>query len=251
MAERDESFVSPADGPGRFFARAEVVAEPGGGYGVRLDGRPIFSPSRNALVAPSRALAEALAQEWERQGPAIEWPQLGLTRLAFTALDRIAPDPAAAAEDLVRYARSDLLACLASEPPSLLARQQAEFAPILAWAEESLGQPFACGEGPTAPVQNAEALAAIQSSAMDAGAFALAGLTFAAALFGSAILALAVAAGRLGAMEALTLSRLEERFQQERWGETPEAARRESLEADAALVAGWFKALGDIRHPDC
>ncbi|MGH7011422.1 MAG: ATP12 family protein [Caulobacteraceae bacterium] len=245
MAEREESFVGATNGPRRFFARAEVIAEPGRGYGLRLDGRPIFSPSRNPLVTPSRALAEAIAQEWEGQGAAIDWSRLALTRLAFTALDRIAPDPAAAAEDLIRYARSDLLACLASEPPSLLARQKAVFAPIISWAEESLGASFACSEGLAAPVQNPDTLAAIRSRATEAGAFALAGLAFAAALFGSAILGLAVAAGRLGALEALRLSRLEERFQQERWGETSESqSRRRSLETDAELVEAWFRALG-------
>ena len=68
-------------------------------------------------------------------------------------------------------------------------------------------------------------------------AFRKAGLAHAIPLFGSAVLGLAVERGRLTAAEAYELSRIDEAFQTERWGEDSEAARRtERGRAEAAAI---------------
>ena len=54
----------------------------------------------------------------------------------------------------------------------------------------------------------------------------MAGLAHATALFGSAVLALALHRGELDAEAAFELSRLDEAFQQARWGVDEEAAER-------------------------
>ena len=82
------------------------------------------------------------------------------------------------------------------------------------------------------------ALAAAQDS------FALAGLAFATALFGSAVLGLAAQRGRLTGVQAFELSRLDETFQEEQWGVDDEAAARaERLRTDAVMLGAWFAAL--------
>ena len=50
----------------RFYERAEV-GEGEGGFAVLLDGRPVKTPARRPLAAPTLALAEALAAEWQAQ----------------------------------------------------------------------------------------------------------------------------------------------------------------------------------------
>ena len=73
---------------------------------------------------------------------------------------------------------------------------------------------------------------------------ALAGLAFATALFGSAVLALAAQQGRLAGPDAYELSRLDEAFQEGQWGIDAEAAARTTrLRGDAAMLEGWFAAL--------
>ena len=46
--------------PKRFWKQA-AAAETPEGWGVTLDGRPLRTPGKASLIAPTRALAEALA----------------------------------------------------------------------------------------------------------------------------------------------------------------------------------------------
>jgi len=55
------------DGLARRFYRAVGVQEGAGGFHVTLDGRLLKSPARAPLLLPSRALALAVAAEWEWQ----------------------------------------------------------------------------------------------------------------------------------------------------------------------------------------
>ena len=50
----------------RTYRRAEAIPVEGG-YGVALDGKPISTPARRPVAVPSRALARAMAAEWEAQ----------------------------------------------------------------------------------------------------------------------------------------------------------------------------------------
>jgi len=48
----------------RFWKQADAV-ERDGGWGVELDGKPLRTPARDLLTVPTKALAEAIASEWE------------------------------------------------------------------------------------------------------------------------------------------------------------------------------------------
>ena len=67
----------------RFYRQATV----GEGGDVLLDGKQVFTPARRPLTAPSRALAEAIAAEWNAQGDTIDPARMPLTRLANAAID--------------------------------------------------------------------------------------------------------------------------------------------------------------------
>lgn len=61
-----------------------------GGWQLLLDTRPVRTPARNPLIVPSRALALALAAEWEwlpRGRPTMH--AMPLTGLAATAIDEV------------------------------------------------------------------------------------------------------------------------------------------------------------------
>ena len=51
----------------RFYKQVSV----GDDLTVRLDGKPISTPAKALLALPTRALAEALAAEWEQQGETV------------------------------------------------------------------------------------------------------------------------------------------------------------------------------------
>ncbi len=58
-----------------------------GAHQVLLDGKPLRTPARAPLDLPTRALAEAIAAEWQAQAETV-WPStMPLTPLAATAID--------------------------------------------------------------------------------------------------------------------------------------------------------------------
>ena len=63
----------------RFYQQADVE-EADGEFRVVLDGRPVKTPARRPLAAPTRALGEALAAEWDAQTEGIDPARMPLTR---------------------------------------------------------------------------------------------------------------------------------------------------------------------------
>src|SRR5262249_58617249 len=86
----------------RFYEQVEV-GDAEEEFRIVLDGRPVKTPARRTLAAPSRALAQHLAAEWESQHEAIDPAKMPLTRLANTIIDAVIDAPAAAAAGRGRY----------------------------------------------------------------------------------------------------------------------------------------------------
>ncbi|MGA0600901.1 ATP12 family chaperone protein [Caulobacter sp. KR2-114] len=236
--------VENLEKPRRFYktATVEPVAV---GFEVRLDGRAPKSPGGRRLEAPTEALAEAIAAEWRAQGEHIDLATMPLTRLAYTALDGVAGAREATAETIASYAGSDLVCYFAEAPVALVSRQEAAWSPMLEWADTELGVALVRVEGVMHRAQPSQSLQRARALALEADDFALAGLAFGAALFGSTVLALAVARGRLTGEDAFALSRLDEAFQEEQWGLDEEAAQRTAAMArEADMLERWFRALG-------
>ena len=74
--------------PKRFYRTVSVEGAPPA-VRVLLDGKPIRTPAKRELALPSRALAEAVAAEWEAQGDQIDPAAMPLTRLINSALDGV------------------------------------------------------------------------------------------------------------------------------------------------------------------
>jgi len=229
--------------PKRFYQTVEVAAH-ANGYAVLLDGRTPRSPARSPLVAPTRALAERLAKEWAAQVNEIDTLTMPAVRLAFTAIDRIPTTREAVAEEVGRFGGSDVICHFAEAPADLVAAEEGAWTPWIDWARTSLGVALAPVSGVTVKAQAQDAIARLTRLAAEQDDFALAGLAFGAALFGSAVLAFAVRQGAIDAVTALETSWVDETFQALRWGIDEEAeARREALRAEAAMLQDWFEAL--------
>ena len=229
--------------PRRFYRAAGVQPAPGG-YAIRLDGRGARTPAGAPLVVPTQPLAELLAAEWEAQGDYIQMASMRAVRLAFTAIDRVADARAEVAEEVARYAGSDMLCYFADFPTNLVERQVKAWGPVLQWADESLQLHLARTTGVTHVTQPVESLLRVAGLAAALDDFALAGLAHATALFGSAVLALALQRDKLDGEAAFELSRLDEAFQAEQWGLDEEAAfRAEGIRAEALMLERWFRAL--------
>jgi chaperone required for assembly of F1-ATPase len=151
----------------RFYERAQVedAGDDGAGeFRILLDGRPIRTPARRTLAAPTRALAEAIAAEWEAQREVIDPARMPLTRLANSIIDGVADAAAAVAAEVEKYLASDLLFYRAESPDGLVAREAAAWDPVLAWAREALGARFVTAQGMVHVAQPAQSLAAASAA---------------------------------------------------------------------------------------
>lgn len=230
----------------RFWDEAETVRAPGG-FQVLLDGRPMRLPGGGSLFIPGRALAEAMAAEWQAAGTAkggeMSFADVPLTRLAGTAQERIAPDPEPVALELARYGETDLLCYRAAEPEALARRQDAEWQPWLDWAAERHGARLRPTTGIMHLAQDPAALAALAVAVAAHPPLMLAGLGVAVPALGSLVLGLAMAEGALGPDAAHALATLDETFQESLWGQDAEAAARRAAVAADLATAGSFLAL--------
>ena len=182
--------------PVRRFYRNVEVRDADGRHALTLDGRGARTPGRNPLAARSRTLMLRVAEEWARQGELLDPADMPLTRLLNSAIDGVARTMEETRAEIVRYAGSDLLCYRAAEPEALAERQRLAFDPVLDWAQQTLGVRFAPTAGVTHVEQPPAALAAVRAAVdrVDDPA-ALAALSAVTTLTGSAILALATAAG--------------------------------------------------------
>jgi chaperone required for assembly of F1-ATPase len=227
----------------RFWDSATVAAPaPGGlGFGVALDGRPVRLPDGSLLSVPTAPLAEAIAEEWSLAGGAkggeMTYADVPLTRLAGTAMQRIAPDPGPTIAAIAKYGETDLL-CYRAEDPRLAAEQAEAWDPLLDWAALHLDAPLRVTAGLMPVAQEASALSAMRRAVAAHGVIELSALGVLVPALGSLVLGLAVTRGRLEAAEAHRLSILDELFQERLWGLDAEAkVRRERVGADLALAA--------------
>ena len=72
------------------FYREATATKVDDGFTVVLDGKPVKTPGKRALVVPLEAIAEAIAGEWQEQGETIDMSAMAMLRLAVTAIDRVA-----------------------------------------------------------------------------------------------------------------------------------------------------------------
>jgi chaperone required for assembly of F1-ATPase len=232
--------------PKRFYKQAGLE-ERDGAFVLTLDGRPARTPGRNLVAVPTRTLGEAVAAEWQAQGAELDPTRMPLTRLVNSAIDGVARNMPEVAEDILKYVGSDLTFYRAGEPARLVAEQAAAWDPILAWAYENLGARFVLSEGVTFVSQPEAAVAAVRVRiGREDSPFRLAALHAMTTLTGSALIALAHAAGRLTAAEAWAAAHVDERFQEGVWGEDQEALeRRARREAEFNAASRVYALSGE------
>jgi chaperone required for assembly of F1-ATPase len=205
----------------RFYERASTAPE-GPLYAVRLDDKPVRTPAGRLLAAPTLALAQALAAEWEAQRDLIDPAKMPLTRLANSIIDGVSERSAPVAEEVARYLASDLICYRAG---GLVERQARHWDPIVEWARNVLGARLLLAEGVVHVTQPETALA-VAAAAIPGDPWRLGALHSVTTLTGSALLALALAQGRITADEAWAAAHVDEDWNMEQWGRDELALER-------------------------
>jgi chaperone required for assembly of F1-ATPase len=228
----------------RFWKNVAVVDE-SGGWGIALDGRPVRTPARVPLAVPEEALAQAIADEWHATGKEVDPRAMPLTGLANAAIDRVAPDPAAFAAGIARYAEADLACYRAQGPQALIARQQASWDKLLAWGRRRFDVDFAITDGLIHVAQPSATVERLSHAVAALDAFHLAGLSALVTLGGSLLAALAVVEGAMSADEAWAAVTVDDQWQRDQWGADAEAeAALENKRRDFFAAARFLQLLG-------
>ena len=224
----------------RFYKQAVARAE-AGGHVVTLDGRPMKTPARRALVLPSAALARAVAEEWQAQGETVDRDALALTRIACTALDRVGDRRAEVVEHMVLTGATDMTCYRVAEPAELVARQSAVWNPLLDWLMDYCGARLEATDTIEHREQSPEALERLRRVADTPEAMMLSALAGVAAATNSLVIGLALRENRLDAAGAFEASQVEKSFQIERWGEDSELTeRRASIRREISACATFM-----------
>ena len=208
------------------FYKTVSIAPTDGGFAVLLDGKPVKTPSRHSLLLPTERLALAVAQEWRMQGDDVVATSMPLLRLSNTVIDGVAANRDGVITAILRFGENDLLCYRAHQPPDLAQRQREGWDPLLDWARLRFSARMIVAHGLNHVDQSPDALAALREPLQDFDAFTLVGLHVIASITGSLILALAVAEGYIPGAYAFELSRIDETYQAEKWGEDAEAQKR-------------------------
>jgi len=226
----------------RFYAEAGI-AETGDAFAIVLDGKPIRSPSGRQVVAPTRAIAEAIAAEWNAQGELIDPLTMPLTRFANSVVEAVVERVDAVTDDIAKYLQSDLLFYRAGHPEALVMREAELWDPVLFWAAEVLGAHFILAEGIVHVRQSDSAVAAARA-ALPGDPWSIAALHVVTTLTGSALLALALMRGVLDPDQVWAAAHVDEDWNREKWGVDEEvAARRAARLVDFRAATGILAAL--------
>jgi chaperone required for assembly of F1-ATPase len=222
----------------RFYERVE--ATPGG---ILLDARPVRTPAKRTLAVPTDALAEAIAAEWRNQAEFIDPATMPLTRLASTVIDGVAAASDAVAGEVMKYLASDLVCYRADAPAGLVARQAAHWDPLVAWARSALGADLRVATGITHVAQPEAAIAAARAH-VPRDPWRLGAVHAITTLTGSAVIALAVAAGAISRDAAWEAAHVDEDWNMAFWGRDEVAlARRAQRFAEMAAAAQVLQEL--------
>ena len=228
--------------PKRFWTTAKPEACDGG-FTVLLDVRNVRTPAKAPLIVPTLAMAEAIATEWDAQEKDVNPATMPVTRGANAAIDKVATQRGEVVAMLAEYGDSDLLCYRAAGPKALIDRQAAGWDPVLDWAAATLGARLFVGEGVMHVVQMQASLDRLHAALDRFDNFGIAAMHDLVSLSGSLVLALAVAESHLSAQRAWELSRIDEHWQVEQWGEDDEATAAEQLKRAAFLDAFRFLEL--------
>ena len=221
----------------RFWKEAAVVTTDDG-FAIELDGRPVKTPAKRALVLPTAAYAEVVAAEWGAQVEEIKPETMPATKTANAALDKVSVQHAEVADLLAAYGDSDLLCYRADSPEALVARQAATWDPMLDWAADALGARLTPRSGIVHIAQDPVTLGVLSARTHALSTFELAAFHDLVSLSGSLILGFAATQEARPLDELWNISRLDELWQAEQWGKDDEAEALAARKKEGFVHAG-------------
>jgi len=194
-------------------------------------------------MLPTEALAKKVASEWDEQVDEIDPTKMPFTKSSNAALDKVSEQFEEVSSLLGEYGDTDLLYYRADSPPELQKRQKTGWDPIVKWAENTFKVQINCGTGIVYIPQNEKLFSETRKQINNLSIFELMAFYDMVSITGSLILSLAIINKRLSAQQAYQLSRIDEQWQLEQWGEDEEAKVASNQKNIAILHSEEFFAL--------
>ena len=219
----------------------EVTLEPTTmGQAVRLDGRPVKTPTGNGLALPTQKMANAVVAEWDAVEKTLNPALMPVTGFANAAIDRLAPDHAGFAAAIAAYGETDLFCYRAATGEALADRQAEIWDRWLQWAQGRYDISFVIVEGIMHQPQPAATLETLRGVVVARGAFELAAMAKLAHLSGSLIATLAVVERAATPEDIWNAACLDELWQEELWGADHWAQKNRDDRAREFMAAARF-----------
>lgn len=183
-----------------------------GGYQILLDDRPVKTPSKNDLLAPTEDIANTIMQEWADQDTEIKPETMPLTQIVSTRIDRVSQEREAMSAALLKYLNTDLICYHTDEPPELSEKQRDVWEPWLHWFETNYNTALETTSTLTALTQPEEAHERVRRDIKNLDDDHFTALQLAVPLCGSIILGLAFVKQAITADDLFAAARIEEHF---------------------------------------
>ncbi|WP_336276736.1 ATP12 family chaperone protein [Bartonella sp. CB178] len=230
--------------PKRFYREVKITCEEGR-FSILLDKVPIQTPAKRCFFVPTESLAALVVQEFESQKEVIDPAKMPITRLVNTVIDGIADDMQPVFEDLLRFVACDMVFYRAQTPKELAQKQREQWDPLLDWVEEKIGSRFNLTEGLMPVEQPREAIQAVSNYLRRIESpYVLAAFHTMTTLTGSALIALAVFAGKIDPDHAWDIAHFDENWTMRQWGaDKEETSRLANKKAEFNAAAVIFKTL--------
>lgn len=229
----------------RFWTRVETV-ETEDGFAIMLDDRPIRTPAKDGLHVPTRDLAQAIAEEWAAQEGEVDPETMPLTRLANSALDKVARQHRAVAEMIADYGANDLLCYRAEGPAELVERQAEQWGALLRWSEDALGLRLEVQTGLMPIGQPEQSRDEIRRLTAALGPFDLTALHELVTISGSWVIGYAALSEACPIDDLWRAALVDELWQEEQWGRDEEAIEARNARRAAFETAHRFGLLARI-----
>ncbi|KAG9334776.1 hypothetical protein JZ751_006525 [Albula glossodonta] len=224
-------------------------------FEINLDRRKLKTPGGKLFTVPNEALAVAVATEWDAQRDTLKFYTMHLTTLCNTALD----NPTQRDKDQIitatlKYLETDTVCYRVEEPAGLVELQKNEWDPVLDWVERRYNVVIGSSSsimGPQIPEETKDTFRqhlgsynfwsltdciAVHAAHTIAPSFT--GLEYVITQLKSVVLSFGLVDRHLTVEQAVLLSRLEEEYQIQRWGNVEWAHDYDMYELRARAAAG-------------
>ncbi|KAG7402167.1 ATP synthase mitochondrial F1 complex assembly factor 2 [Phytophthora boehmeriae] len=191
-------------------------------YAVTLDGKTVKTPRQQPVRLPTRAMAFAVAHEWDAQSTDIRPATMPIMTLASTALDLVFTSSSTETiDEMMHYLHTDTVCyqVTADQQDKLVQLQQKKWKPIRKWFSDAFNGEVDVSHGSINRLAHDEQLVTnVRDYLEKLNDFELTAMRTLTKECKSLITALAIFKRHITAKEAMDICRLEEEFQINNWG---------------------------------